>query len=406
MANVALVEKVPSKTDFVRHFSNEFQFDRFSLCSDRTKKKILKRDVDIEMDTDEYDFVILVGSEALQHYTKERSITEHCGRLIQDKFIPVINPGMLAFKPEARETWDDALDKLKKYISGELTSVKIDETKFYGITDTAEALAWVKEARASISTHIAVDTETTGLYPRDGYILGISMAVDEDTAVYISTDCIDDEIVSEIQAIFREKQVVMHNAKFDLAMLEYHFNFEFPTIDDTMLMSYMLNELPGNHGLKQLAIKHTPYGDYEKPMYDFIDDYCRRNGMLKGDFTWDMIPFDLIQVYAAMDACVTLRIFNVFTEELNKDPQIRRVYKNLLIPAMRFLKDVQETGVPFDRKRLEVSQNLMEDDIQKAIQLLERHEEVSRLSGQGFQPEQYRSTTKVIVRFYRASAHR
>ena len=302
MANVALVEKVPSKTDFVRHFSNEFQFDRFSLCSDRTKKKILKRDVDIEMDTDEYDFVILVGSEALQHYTKERSITEHCGRLIQDKFIPVINPGMLAFKPEAREPWDDALDKLKKYISGELTSVKIDETKFYGITDTAEALAWVKEARASISTHIAVDTETTGLYPRDGYILGISMAVDEDTAVYISTDCIDDEIVSEIQAIFREKQVVMHNAKFDLAMLEYHFNFEFPTIDDTMLMSYMLNELPGNHGLKQLAIKHTPYGDYEKPMYDFIDDYCRRNGMLKGDFTWDMIPFDLIQVYAAMDA--------------------------------------------------------------------------------------------------------
>ena len=44
MANVALVEKVPSKTDFIRHFDNDFQFDRFSLCSDKTKKKILKRD--------------------------------------------------------------------------------------------------------------------------------------------------------------------------------------------------------------------------------------------------------------------------------------------------------------------------------------------------------------------------
>ena len=42
MANVALVEKVPSKTDFIRHFDNDFQFDRFSLCSDKTKKKILK----------------------------------------------------------------------------------------------------------------------------------------------------------------------------------------------------------------------------------------------------------------------------------------------------------------------------------------------------------------------------
>ena len=35
MANVALVEKVPSKTDFIRHFDNDFQFDRFSLRSNQ-----------------------------------------------------------------------------------------------------------------------------------------------------------------------------------------------------------------------------------------------------------------------------------------------------------------------------------------------------------------------------------
>ena len=402
MANVALVEKVPSKTDFIRHFDNDFQFDRFSLCSDKTKKKILKRDVDIDIDIDDYEFIILVGSEALQHFTRERSITEHCGRLIEDKYIPVINPGMLAFKPEARETWDDALSKLKKYISGELKSVKIDESKFYGITDTAEALAWVKAARASNSPKVAVDTETTGLYPRDGYILGISMAVEDETAVYISTDCIDEEIVDEMQSMFREKGVIMHNAKFDLAMLEYHFNFEFPNIDDTMLMSYMLNEVPGNHGLKGLAIKHTPYGDYEKPMYDFIDDYCRRNGFLKGDFTWDMIPFDLIQVYAAMDACVTYRIYQVFEAELNKDPQIRRVYKNLLIPAMNFLKDVQDTGGPFDRKRLEISQNLMEKDIQLAIEKLEKHQEVrnfQEFQGKDFNPNSTLQLRKLLFDF-------
>ena len=158
-----------------------------------------------------------------------------------------------------------------------------------------------------------------------------------------------------------------------------------------MLMSYMLNEVPGNHGLKQLAIKHTPYGDYEKPMYEFMDDYCRRNGLLKGDFTWDMIPFDLIQVYAAMDACVTYRIYEVFEAELNKDVQIRRVYKNLLIPAMRFLKDIQETGVPFDRKRLEISQNLMEDDIQIAIDKLEKHQEVR--SFQEFQGKDFNTNS-------------
>ena len=402
MATVALIEKVPSKTDFVRHFENKFQFDRYALCSDTTKKKILKKDVDIEIDTDEYDFVVLVGSEALQHFAKERSITEHCGRLIDDKYIPIINPGMLAFRPEAKETWDDAVSKLNKYISGDLKSVVIDKEKFYGIEDTQEAIEWLKAALVSDATHIAVDTETTGLYPRDGHILGISMAYQEDTSVYISTDCVDEEATSLMQEIFNKKGVIMHNAKFDLAMLEYHFNFEFPRIDDTMLMSYMLNEVPGNHGLKTLAIKHTPYGDYEKPMYEFIQEYCRRNGMLRGDFTWDMIPFDLMQVYAAMDACVTYRIYQIFKEELDKDPQIRRVYKNLLIPAMRFLTDCQDTGVPFDRKRLEVSQNLMEEDIQTAVAGLYEFEEVKefeQFQDKGFNPNSTLQLRKLLFDF-------
>ena len=57
-----------------------------------------------------------------------------------------------------------------------------------------------------------------------------------------------------------------------LAMLEYHFNFVFPDFEDTMLLHYCLDEVPGGHGLKQLAMKFTPYGDYEKPMYDWMDD--------------------------------------------------------------------------------------------------------------------------------------
>ena len=94
---VALIESKPSRTDFVRYFENEFEFDRFALCSDSTKKKILKADVDIEINTEEYDWVILVGSEALKSYTKCTSITEYSGRCVDDKFLPVINPAMLTF---------------------------------------------------------------------------------------------------------------------------------------------------------------------------------------------------------------------------------------------------------------------------------------------------------------------
>ena len=43
MANVALVEKTSSRTDFIRHFENDFEFDRYQLCSDTTKKKIYSK---------------------------------------------------------------------------------------------------------------------------------------------------------------------------------------------------------------------------------------------------------------------------------------------------------------------------------------------------------------------------
>jgi len=101
----------------------------------------------------------------------------------------------------------------------------------------------------------------------------------------------------EMQKLFDKKKVIFHNAKFDLAMLEYHFGFKFPRIEDTMLMHYMLNENPGTHGLKQLALKHTKYGNYERELEDFITGYCKRNGVLKAQFTWDMVPSSVSQLF-------------------------------------------------------------------------------------------------------------
>ena len=48
-----------------------------------------------------------------------------------------------------------------------------------------------------------------------------------------------------------------------------------------MLMHYMFDEQPGTHGLKQLAMKHTPYGDYEKPLEDYSEAYRKTTRYLK-----------------------------------------------------------------------------------------------------------------------------
>ena len=380
---VALIDKAPNRTDYVRHFNNAFEFDQYHLCSEQ-KKKVLKRDVDIEIDLDQYDWIILVGSEALIFFTNERSVTEHSGRLIDNKFLPVINPAMLSFKPEARRTWEQSVGNIVGYIEGSLKPVEYSTEKFRGIDNKEEAVQYLKAAIASDCEYIACDTETTGLFPRDGHILGISLAYEEDAGVYILTDIIDEEVEQLFQYLFWHKIIVFHNAKFDLAMLEYHFNFQFPRVEDTMLMHYLLNENPGTHGLKQLAMKHTIYGDYEKPLSDYIDTYCKRNRILKSQFNWSMIPFDIMQVYSAMDSVVTFCIFNLFKEAIAKNPKLQKVYDTLLIPGMLFLKDCQDIGVPFDRKRLELAQNLMEVEIQEAIDNLYNFKEIKVFEkGQG-----------------------
>ena len=386
---IALIESKPSRNKFFELFNNKFQFDSYVLCSNPQVKKVLKRDVDIQFNPDDYDWVILVGSEPLKYYTKINSITEYTGRIVEDKFLPVINPAMLAFKPEAKKSWEESRDNIISYIAGELKQEKLGNDDIFGITDTDELNKFLQDAIDHENEFIALDSETTGLYPRDAYMLGISLSYKKNHGAYISTDCIDETSEKLLQELFNKKRVVFHNSKFDIAFFRYHFGFKFPNFDDTMLMHYTLNENPGTHGLKQLALKFTPYGDYEKPMYDWIEGYRKRNGLLKNDFTWDMIPFDIMQEYAAYDAVCTYLIYEEFLPYMQKNKKLGNVYYNILLPATEFLLDVESNGVPFDRERLVKSSVLMQEEIDEAVSKLYEYTEVKlfeKAQGKDFNP--------------------
>lgn len=398
MPNVALVETKSSRTNFKKEFDNAFEFDQFQLCSDPSIKKVLKRDVDLDMNPDEYDWVILVGSDALKYFTKINSVTEYSGKKVEGKFLPVINPAMLAFKPEARRTWEDSKASIIQHIRGEIEDAVIDESIAFGIQDTETANDYIRDAIAHSGTFVALDSETTGLYPRDGHMLGISLCFDGVRGAYIDTDCFDDETERLLQELFSRKSVVFHNAKFDMAFFEYHFNFKFPNFEDTMLLHYLIDENPGTHGLKQLAIKFTPYGDYEKPMYDWIDQYRKETGVLKGDFQWGSIPFDVMKTYAAMDALVTFLIFEKFVK-IKQNTKLKWVYDNILIPGTRFLTDAQDNGVPFDRHRLYLAQQIMQDDIDAAITKLYENDRIRKfeeIQGKEFNPNSTMQLRKLL----------
>jgi len=382
---IAVIDKAPNRTRYSDYF--EFEFDHFHMSSVPITK-LLKKDVDLEVDLTEYDFVILVGSEAAKEYAKITSVTNMAGQLVNDKFIAISNPAMLSFKPEGKPDFQRAVDRIHKYIKGQLKpNIQGD---FKGIDDTAEAKRFLREVLENAQGYVAWDTETTCLYPRDGYVLGVSMSYKTQHGRYILTDCLDDVCLDLMRKIAREFYTVFHNMKFDFKMIKYHLDIDFPRdrVHDTMVMHYVLDETD-SHGLKPLALKYTNYGDYDSELDDYKKAYCAANGMLQDDFTYDLIPFDTISRYASIDTAVTYDLFHKFWPIVRANDKLRKVYEEILIPGTLFLMDMEEVGIPMSTERMAAASKYLDYEIEEAKKVVYSFEAVKQYekdSGKIFNP--------------------
>lgn len=386
MPNVAIIDKAPSKNDYSKYF--EFDFEVFHMSS-KPITKLLKKDVDLDIDVDLYDYVILVGAEAAKEYAKISSVSNYAGTLVNDKFLPISNPAMLVFKPEGKEDFKRAVDKINKYVNGSLTAYRVDGD-FRGISSTEEAKQFLLEVLGNAQGFVATDTETTALYPRDGHVLGVSLTYKRRHGRYILTDALDEECIGLLQQIYKKFIVIFHNMKFDYKMLAYHLGMEFvrDRVHDTMLMHYTLDE-NDSHGLKPLALKYTDYGDYDKALDEYKREYCRQHNMLQEDFTYDLIPFDIIAEYASIDTAVTFELFEKFWSIIQKNEKLRWVYENLLVKGTLFLMDMEEVGIPISRERMQAADGYLDAEVGAAKQEIYEFEAVKQFekaSGKIFNP--------------------
>ena len=360
---VAIIDKCPSSTKYENLFN--FEFDLWHL-SDVKKDKILKRDITLDLTVaEDYDFVILVGADPARFVAKITGITNTQGYLIDEKWLPLTNPAMARIKPESKPAFDKAVASIGEYVAGE--HVELAEVETYFIQDEALALKTIRKLINEDFKYLAVDTETSSLYPREGHVLGISLSHKENFGIYIDSDYIDEEVSDALQELFLSKTCVFHNAKFDIKMLRYHFSFKFDPkqIEDTMIIHYLLDETPGTHGLKSLSIKYTELGDYDKELDKFRVNYCRKHRIKRADFTYDLVPSDVLSVYAAKDTAATLELFNKFYPNIEKSEGLSSVYTEIMIPAMIFLLEIEENGVPFDIDRLEDAKRIFGEDIKR-----------------------------------------
>ena len=396
MNKIVIIDKAPSRNNYKNYFN--FDFELFHMSSVPITK-LLKKDVDLVIDLDKYDLVILVGSEATKEYAKITSVTNYAGQLMYDKYICISNPAMLHFKPEGKPDFQRSVDRIHKYIDGTITNASLTG-KYLGISDTDKAIDFLKEVLDNAEGYVAMDTETTCLYPRDGYVLGLSVSYKAKHGAYISTDCLDSICIDLLLEIIAKYNIVFHNMKFDIKMIEYHIGIKFDRsrVHDTMLMHYVLDE-NDSHGLKPLALKYTDYGDYDAELDTFKKSYCATNGVGVEDFTYDLIPFDVIAKYAAIDTAVTLTLFHKFWPNVQKNNKLLFVYQNLLIPGTLFLMDMEEVGIPIDRERMVAAENYLDKWILEAKQEVYAYPEVQNFekdSGIIFNPNSVQQLRKVL----------
>lgn len=397
MKKIAIVDKAPSRNDYSKYF--DFEFEQFHMSSVPIQK-LLKKDVDLDPQLLEpFDLVILVGSEAAKEYAKITSVTNYQGVLVDNKYVCLSNPSMLVFKPEGKPDFERAVEKIKGYVEGTVKDARV-YGDFKGIFNAEEALQYLEEALRDAVDVVALDTETTALYPRDGYVLGLSISHKLKQGRYILCDILDLRHMDVLKAIVAKYQIVFHNMKFDYKMIHYHLGIDFRRdhVHDTMVMHYVLDETD-SHGLKQLALKYTDYGDYDSELDEFKKSYCKTHGILEEDFTYDLIPFDIISKYASIDTAVTLELYHKFWPIIQKNPKLLWVYQNLLIRGTLFLMDMEEVGIPMNKPRLEAAGSYLDKWILEAKEKVYEFEAVKafeRDSGKIFNPNSVQQLRTVL----------
>ncbi len=212
--------------------------------------------------------------------------------------------------------------------------------------------SWINKINKSKA--FAIDTETDSVQTVSANMLGISLSVKENEGCYIPIGhhyegCPEqlsmDEIVTVLGPVIEENQdkIVGQNLKFDIPILSRHGIKITKFLADTMLMSYVLNSTATRHGMDRLA---DYYLNYKTTKYTDV------TGTASKQISFAQVKLDVATDYAAEDADITLRLYNVLSPLLKEKPIQQKLLEDLEYPLVHVLSRVEQNGAKIDKKKL------------------------------------------------------
>ncbi|MBN9081292.1 MAG: DNA polymerase I [Rhizobiales bacterium 62-17] len=265
-------------------------------------------------------------------------------------------------------------------------SMAFDLKKYQTIT-SLDALDAVIASAYDIG-RVAIDTETSSLDPQQTQLVGLSFCAKPGEAFYVPIghrgegggdlfgggelvpgQLTLDAVLARVKPILEDPSVlkIAHNAKFDWIVLRQH-GITMAPVEDTLLMSYVLDAGRSDHGMdvlseKILGHKPIPFGEVAGTGRNFIG-FARVN-------------IEKATEYSAEDTDVTLRLWNVLKPRLVAE-RMNSIYETLERPMIDTLARMERRGISIDRQIL----SRLSGEFAQGMARLEA--EIQALAGESF----------------------
>ena len=223
----------------------------------------------------------------------------------------------------------------------------INKKNYFLIKNEKEIDEWIREAEES--GELAIDTETSSLDAHQADLIGISLSTKIGKACYIpighkSGDCLKKiNVIKKLKPLLEDKSVkkIGQNIKFDFIVL-YKQGIEMNSMEDTMLMSYVLDAGKNRHNMDILSEIHLSHKTIS--FKDLV-------GSGKKQINFSEVEINQAMEYAAEDADITYRLYKIFTKNLNNE-KLTNIYEIFEKPLIKILAFMEIHGVKIDNKFL------------------------------------------------------
>jgi DNA polymerase I len=249
----------------------------------------------------------------------------------------------------------------------------ISKKNYHLITSEKEIDEWINEAEEA--GELAIDTETSSLDAHQADLVGISLSTKIGKACYIPIGhkfkgCLKKEaVIKKLKPLLEDKSVkkIGQNIKFDFIVL-FKQGIVMSSMEDTMLMSYVLDAGKNRHNMDTLSEIHLQHKTIS---------FKEIVGTGKKEINFSDVELDKALEYAAEDADITYRLYKIFSKNLKLE-KLTNIYEIFEKPLIKILAFMEIEGIKIDNKFLKT----LSEKFEKKIKKLEK--EVFKISKKEF----------------------